>query len=46
MQTLDRDELSIHVDASARELYALVSDVTRTPQFSPEVVECVWLDGP
>jgi hypothetical protein len=45
MQTLDRDELSIHVDASARELYALVSDVTRTPQFSPEVVACVWLDG-
>lgn len=45
MQTLDRDELSIYVDASPRELYALVSDVTRTPQLSPEVVECVWLDG-
>jgi hypothetical protein len=45
MQTLDRDELSIHVDASTQELYALVSDVTRTPQFSPEVVACVWLDG-
>jgi hypothetical protein len=45
MQSLDRDELSIHVDAPARELYELVSDVTRTPQFSPEVVKCVWLDG-
>jgi hypothetical protein len=45
MQTLDHDELSIHVDASAPELYALVSDITRTPQFSPEVVACVWLDG-
>jgi len=45
MQILDRDELSIHVDASAQELYALVSDVTQTPKFSPEIVECVWLDG-
>jgi len=45
MQTLDRDELSIHVAAPAEQRYALVSDVTRTPQFSPEIVKCVWLDG-
>jgi hypothetical protein len=45
MQTLDRDELSIHVDAPAEQLYALVSDVTRTPEFSPEITSCVWLDG-
>jgi hypothetical protein len=45
MQTLDRDEVSLHIDAPARQLYALVSDVTRTPEFSPEIAECVWLDG-
>ena len=24
---------------------ALVADVTRTPEFSPEIVECRWSDG-
>jgi len=45
MQTLDRDEVSIHVDARPQDVYALVSDVTRTPEYSPEVVRCTWLDG-
>jgi hypothetical protein len=45
MQTLTRDELSVHVDASPDEVYALVSDVTRTPEYSPEVLRCTWLDG-
>ena len=26
-------------------MYALVADVTRTPEFSPEILECTWLDG-
>jgi hypothetical protein len=26
-------------------IYALVADVTRTREFSPEIVECRWLDG-
>jgi hypothetical protein len=45
MQTLDRDERSIHVAASPGEVYALVADVTRTPEFSPEIDRCTWLDG-
>lgn len=45
MQKLDRDEQSIHIDASPAEVYALVADVTRTCEFSPEVVRCTWLDG-
>jgi hypothetical protein len=28
-----------------RVVYGLVSDVARTPQWSPEVVACRWLDG-
>ena len=45
MQTLDRDEVSTVVAASPEDVYALVADVTRMPEFSPEVVSCRWLDG-
>lgn len=45
MQQLDRDEVSLLIQAPAEELYALVADVTRTPEFSPAVVRCTWLDG-
>jgi hypothetical protein len=45
MDRLTRDEVRRHVAAPPDEVYALVSDVTRTPQWSPEVVECRWLDG-
>ncbi|MHA7192086.1 SRPBCC family protein [Arthrobacter sp. MDT2-16] len=45
MQTLDRDELSIHVDAPPQDVYDIVADVTRTPEYSPEVASCVWLGG-
>lgn len=45
MQTLDRDEVSVHVDARPDQVYALVADVTRTPEFSPEILRCTWLDG-
>lgn len=44
-QSLDHDEVSLHMDASPEDVYALVSDVTRTPEYSPEVVACEWLDG-
>jgi uncharacterized protein YndB with AHSA1/START domain len=44
-QQLDHDSISLHIDASPEELYALVADVTRTPEFSPEILECTWLDG-
>lgn len=45
MQTLDRDQVSLYIDAPPQVVYALVADVTRTPQFSPEVQRCTWLDG-
>ncbi|GAA3160314.1 SRPBCC family protein [Blastococcus jejuensis] len=45
MQTLDRDEASIVVAAPPEDVYALVADVTRTPEFSPDIVSCRWLDG-
>lgn len=45
MQTLDRDSVTVHIAAPPDEVYAVVSDVTRTPELSPEVVACSWLDG-
>jgi hypothetical protein len=45
MQTLDRDELTVHIEAPPTTVYRLVSDVTRMPEFSPEIRRCVWLDG-
>lgn len=45
MQTLDRDQVSAYVGAPPEEVYALVADVTRTPEFSPEILRCTWLDG-
>jgi hypothetical protein len=42
MQTLDRDEVTIHIDAPPTTLYDLVADVTQMPGLSPEVVRCVW----
>lgn len=45
MQTLDHDEVTMWVDAPPERVYALVSDVTRTPELSPEILSCTWLDG-
>ena len=45
MQTLDRDEVSTVVAAPPAAVYALVADVPRTPEFSPDIVSCRWLDG-
>ena len=45
MQTLDSDEVSVHVAAPPHAVYDLVSDVTRTPELSPEVVACSWHEG-
>jgi len=44
-QTLDHDQVEVTMKARPDEVYALVADVTRTPDFSPEVVSCRWLDG-
>ncbi len=45
MQTLDRDQCSAVVPASPDVLWTIISDVTRTPELSPEVSACRWLDG-
>jgi uncharacterized protein YndB with AHSA1/START domain len=44
-QTFDHDEVRLVMAAPPEEIYALISDVTRMKEFSPEVVECKWLDG-
>jgi Polyketide cyclase / dehydrase and lipid transport len=45
IQHLDHDSVSLHMRARPGDVYALVADVTRMPEFSPEIVECTWLDG-
>lgn len=38
-------EETLTIKASPEELYALVSDVTRMGEWSPECYTCEWLDG-
>ena len=45
IQDLAHDSVSLHMRAGPDDVYALVADVTRTPDFSPEILECTWLDG-
>jgi uncharacterized protein YndB with AHSA1/START domain len=44
-QTFDTDEVRLVMAAPPEAVYAAIADVTRMPEFSPEVVECRWLDG-
>lgn len=37
--------VTVHVAASPEAVWALVSDVTRIGEFSPETFEAEWLDG-
>jgi Polyketide cyclase / dehydrase and lipid transport len=45
IQQLGHDSVSRHVAADPDTIYQLVADVTRTPEFSPEIIDCQWLDG-
>lgn len=38
-------EVSLHIDATPEEVWALVSDVTRIGEFSPETFEAKWTRG-
>ncbi len=38
-------QATIHINATPEAVYALVADVTRMGEWSPETTECVWLDG-
>jgi hypothetical protein len=44
-QELTTDAVSAHVAAAPHTVYDLVSDVTRTPELSADVVRCTWLNG-
>ncbi len=44
-QQLDHDAVSLHINARPEDLYAMVADVTRTPEFSPEILKCSWVGG-
>lgn len=41
----ERGAASIVVDADIGSVYALVSDITRMGEFSPECMRCEWVDG-
>lgn len=40
-----RGEVGIYIQASPEAVYALVSDVTRMGEWSPETYWCQWIDG-
>src|SRR6478609_4049633 len=39
------DSVTVHMAAPPEQVWALVSDVTRIGEFSPETFEAEWLDG-
>jgi hypothetical protein len=45
MQILDHDQRTAVIPAPPDVVWAVVSDVTRTPELSPEISSCRWLDG-
>ena len=45
MQRGTKREAAVHVDAPPEVVYAVVTDVTRMGEWSPETVRCEWLDG-
>jgi hypothetical protein len=38
-------QATIHINASPDDVYALVSDVTRMGEWSPETIGATWVDG-
>ncbi|MGA8988631.1 SRPBCC family protein [Aeromicrobium sp.] len=44
-QELTHDRVDRHIGAPPEVLYDIVADVTRTPELSPEIVACEWIDG-
>ena len=45
MATPTNDEVTIDVSAPPERVYALISDVTRMGEWSPECRRCEWLEG-
>ena len=44
-QTFDHDEVRLVMAAPPEAIYELIADVTRMPEFSPEVTKCSWAGG-
>jgi ligand-binding SRPBCC domain-containing protein len=44
-QELTTDTVERYIEAPPEVLYDIVSDVTRTPERTPDIVRCEWLDG-
>lgn len=44
-QELTTDSVDRYIEASPEVLYDLIADVTRTPERTPDVVRCEWIDG-
>jgi ligand-binding SRPBCC domain-containing protein len=44
-QELTADSVERFIQASPESLYDLISDVTRTPERTPDVASCEWIDG-
>jgi uncharacterized protein YndB with AHSA1/START domain len=40
-----KGEATIHIDATPEAVYALVSDITRMGEWSPECVKAEWVNG-
>jgi hypothetical protein len=44
-QDLTTDTVERYIEASPDVLYAILSDVTRTPERTPDIVRCEWIKG-
>jgi uncharacterized protein YndB with AHSA1/START domain len=38
-------QATVHIDAPPEKVYAMISDVTRMGEWSPETYKCEWADG-
>lgn len=44
-QELTQDSVERYIEASPEALYEIIADITRTPELTPDIVKCEWLDG-
>jgi hypothetical protein len=44
-QELTTDTVERYIEAPPHALYDFISDVTRTPERTPDIVRCEWIDG-
>jgi hypothetical protein len=44
-QELTADRVECYIDAVPEIVYDIVSDVTRTPDYSPDIVKVTWIGG-